>query len=134
MAAMEENTASKMMVKISMGIEGAGAGGGPAPAQTPVPALALADVGAGAGTGVGVGAGAGIGGASSLLALPPLHASPMPPASREMSAHWLRVEKMPSIESPLAVSKKHEQSCCRGAPALMSVGVACVNSPRDIIS
>ena len=60
--------------------------------------------------------------------------SPIPPAEREMSAHWRRVSKMPSTESSIAVSKKHEHSCPRMHPALKSVGVACVKKPRDIKS
>jgi hypothetical protein len=33
---------------------------------------------------------------------------------------------MPSMESSLACSRKHDDSCGRGVPALNSVGVACV--------
>jgi len=34
---------------------------------------------------------------------------------------------MPSIESPLAHTRKHEDSCGRGVPALKRVGEAWVN-------
>ena len=59
---------------------------------------------------------------------------PTPPAAREISAHWRRESKIPSMLSSLHVSKKHEASCCRGQPALNIVGVACVKRPRDISS
>merc|ERR1740139_1457744 len=55
---------------------------------------------------------------------------PTPPAAREISAHWRRESKIPSMLSSLHVSKKHEASCCRGQPALNIVGVACVKRPR----
>ena len=41
---------------------------------------------------------------------------------------------MPSMESSFMVSKKQEDSCGLGVPALYSVGVACVKYCRDIKS
>ena len=52
----------------------------------------------------------------------------MPPANLEMAAQSLRVSKMPSIESDFMVSRKHDDICGRGVPALKSVGVACVKN------
>jgi hypothetical protein len=38
---------------------------------------------------------------------------------------------MPSIESSFIVSRKHDDSCGRGVPALKSVGEACVKYFSD---
>ena len=42
------------------------------------------------------------------------------------------VSKMPSIESSFIASRKHEDICGAGVPALNIVGVACVNHFSDI--
>jgi len=41
---------------------------------------------------------------------------------------------MPPMESAFIVSRKHDDICGRGVPALKSVGVACVNTRRDMSS
>jgi hypothetical protein len=51
----------------------------------------------------------------------------MPPAFFEMTAHYLRVSKMPSIESSFMVRRKQELIYGFGVPELNRVGVACVN-------
>ena len=51
----------------------------------------------------------------------------MPPACFEITAHYFRVSKMPSMESSRIASKKHELIWGCGFPELKSVGVACVN-------
>ncbi len=38
---------------------------------------------------------------------------------------------MPSMESPLVQTRKHDESCGRGVPALNSVGDAWVNQRSD---
>ena len=58
--------------------------------------------------------------------------SPMPPALLEICAQSERVSKMPSIESSFIASRKHDDICGAGVPALNIVGVACVNHFSDI--
>jgi hypothetical protein len=61
-------------------------------------------------------------------------ASPIPPAFFEMTAHYLRVSNIPSIESSFIVNKKHELIYGFGVPELNKVGVAWVNQHSDIRS
>ena len=56
----------------------------------------------------------------------------MPPADLEIWAHRLNVSKIPSIESSFIESRKHDDICGAGVPALNIVGVACVNHFSDI--
>jgi len=60
--------------------------------------------------------------------------SPIPPADLEICAHSLSVSKMPSIESSFIASRKQEDICGHGVPALNMVGVACVNHFCDMSS
>src|SRR5690606_1701337 len=53
--------------------------------------------------------------------------SPMPPADCDIFAHCLRVSYIPSMLSSFMVSRKHDDNCGFGVPALKSVGVAWVN-------
>ena len=54
-------------------------------------------------------------------------ARPIPPACFEITAHYLSVSKMPSIESDYMVKRKQELIWGFGVPELKSVGVAWVN-------
>ena len=47
----------------------------------------------------------------------------MPPADFEIWAHVLSVSKMPSIESSFMCTRKHDDICGVGVPALKSVGL-----------
>lgn len=50
--------------------------------------------------------------------------TPIPPAAFEMTAIYLSVSKIPSIESSFMVNKKQELICGFGVPELNKVGVA----------
>ena len=58
--------------------------------------------------------------------------SPIPPAHFEICAHSFSVSKMPSMESSFMHSRKHDDICGEGVPALNIVGVACVNHFCDM--
>ena len=62
-----------------------------------------------------------------------LTCTPMPPAYLLICAQSAMLVYMPVTESPTPF-RKHEAICGRGVPALNSVGVACVNLRRDIMS
>merc|ERR1740129_841548 len=59
-------------------------------------------------------------------------ATPMPPADFEINAQLFKVSEIPSILSAFIVSKKHDDICGLGKPALKRVGVAWVNFRCDI--
>merc|ERR1740129_2564086 len=54
-------------------------------------------------------------------------ATPMPPADFEINAQLFKVSEIPSMLSDFIVSKKHDDICGLGNPALKRVGVAWVN-------
>ena len=59
---------------------------------------------------------------------------PTPPLYLEINAQLLSVSYIPTILSSIIACKKHDANCGLGVPELKSVGVACMNFLRDIIS
>ena len=58
----------------------------------------------------------------------------MPPADCEILAQRVSVSKIPGMESSVIESRKQDESCGLGVPALKSVGVAWMNHFCDISS